>query len=108
MEPSVSTYQGSESAASRSRVYLFDLKEGYTYHMKLFCSFIIGCVAIMLISFKTKKVMDLFHDYPVYRGNDLGVTYTPSKTVCKVWAPGASAVKLRLYLSGDGGKPVAT
>jgi pullulanase len=43
--------------------------------------------------------------YPVYTGNDLGVTYTPAKTLFKVWAPKASNVMLRLYDAGDGGVP---
>jgi len=46
--------------------------------------------------------------YPAYIGNDLGVNWSPEKTVFKIWAPTASAVKLRLYASGDGGKPLQT
>ena len=38
--------------------------------------------------------------YPIYNGNDLGVTYTPTSTTFKVWCPTASEVKLRLYSSG--------
>src|ERR1035437_6093109 len=45
-----------------------------------------------------------FDAYPVYSGNDLGVTYSPSKTDFKVWAPKASQVTLRLYEAGDGGQ----
>ena len=46
--------------------------------------------------------------YPIYSGNDLGVSWSSEKTVFKIWAPTASAVKLRLYASGDGGKPLQT
>ncbi|OJW17477.1 MAG: type I pullulanase [Mucilaginibacter sp. 44-25] len=46
--------------------------------------------------------------YPVYNGTDLGVTYSPAKTLFKVWAPGASAVKLRLYANGEGGTALKT
>ena len=46
--------------------------------------------------------------YPAYSGNDLGVNWSPEKTVFKIWAPTASAVKLRIYASGDGGKPLQT
>lgn len=46
--------------------------------------------------------------YPAYSGNDLGVNWSPEKTVFKIWAPTANAVKLRLYASGDGGKPLQT
>lgn len=46
--------------------------------------------------------------YPVYSGTDLGVTYTPSKSVFKVWAPTASSVTLRLYSEGFGGTALQT
>src|SRR5471030_1023919 len=49
-----------------------------------------------------------FNNYPVYPGNDLGVKYSPTKTVFKVWAPKASEVKLRLYDAGDGGEAIRT
>lgn len=41
-----------------------------------------------------------FKRYYEYSGNDLGVTYTPSKTTFKVWAPTACRIMLLLYNSG--------
>lgn len=41
--------------------------------------------------------------YPVYEGNDLGVTYTPKATQIRVWAPSASEVLLRIYDQGHEG-----
>jgi pullulanase len=41
--------------------------------------------------------------YPVYSKHDLGVTYTPQETLFKVWAPTASALRLKLYAEGAGG-----
>jgi pullulanase len=38
-----------------------------------------------------------FDERFVYRGNDLGVIYKKDQTICKVWAPTATFVKLRLY-----------
>ncbi|MCW3110590.1 MAG: pulA [Segetibacter sp.] len=76
--------------------------------MKLLTSIVIIGITSILISFKTIKNMDPFPDYPVYNGTDLGVYYTPSKTVFKIWAPKASAVKLRLYMAGEGGEPITT
>ena len=67
-----------------------------------------AAVVIMLTSFKPVKQNPLFDDYPVYRGNDLGVNYSSAKTKFKVWAPKASEVKLRLYAAGAGGKAVQT
>lgn len=37
-----------------------------------------------------------------YDGNDLGAIYTKERTVCKVWAPSATSVKVMLYTKGDG------
>ena len=65
-------------------------------------------LSIALLSFKSIKTIYSFDDYPVYNGNDLGVTYSPSKTTFKIWAPTANAVKLRLYATGDGGAPTQT
>jgi pullulanase len=44
---------------------------------------------------------------PVYNGKDLGVTYQAQQTLFKVWAPQATAVKLRLYKGGTGGNAEA-
>jgi pullulanase len=41
--------------------------------------------------------------YPVYNGNDLGVTYTPEKTTFRVWAPSAEAITVRIYDQGHEG-----
>lgn len=40
-------------------------------------------------------------DSQAYAGNDLGCTYTTTKTSFKVWAPTASDVKLKLYKTGS-------
>ncbi len=69
--------------------------------------FLIAAFA-MLASFKKVQPPISYDDYPVYNGNDLGVTYTPAKTVFKVWAPKATEVKLRLYAAGDGGAAINT
>ncbi|MDB5135853.1 MAG: pulA [Mucilaginibacter sp.] len=66
---------------------------------------VLTILSVLLISFKPIKEIKSFDDYPVYSGTDLGVNYSPIKTIFKVWAPTASAVKLRLYAAGDGGKP---
>lgn len=48
-----------------------------------------------------------FDDLPVYEGNDLGVNWTPEKTVIKLWAPTAQRIFLRLYKKGQGGEAFA-
>ncbi len=64
-------------------------------------------VLLLLMPFVCLSQMNN-QDYPVYKGNDLGVSYSPKKTAFKVWAPTASAVKLILYKTGDGGEMVST
>ncbi|MCB0638395.1 MAG: type I pullulanase, partial [Lewinella sp.] len=44
-----------------------------------------------------------FDDYPVYTGADLGLTYTPERSVLKLYAPSARAARIRLYGTGLGG-----
>ena len=39
---------------------------------------------------------------PVYRGRDLGVAWSLARTTFKIWAPTATAVRLRLYAAGEG------
>lgn len=38
----------------------------------------------------------------IYQGNDLGVTYTPEKTIIKLWAPTAERVQICLFEAGAG------
>jgi pullulanase len=49
------------------------------------------------------KTHDIWDDYPVYEGSDLGVFYDPSQTHIRIWAPGASELIFRLYEQGHGG-----
>ncbi len=65
-------------------------------------------LSFILLSFKPIKKVPSFDDYPVYSGKDLGVRYSHTKTLFKVWAPTATAVKLRLYDAGEGGKASQT
>lgn len=41
-----------------------------------------------------------FNSYPVYKGNDLGLKYTPHRSTFRIWAPTASQAELALYSSG--------
>ncbi len=42
-----------------------------------------------------------FSTYPFYEGSDLGVTWSPEKTMVKIWAPTAQIVELRLFKDGE-------
>ena len=46
-----------------------------------------------------------FSTYPNYDGDDLGVSWSPEKTVIKIWAPTAKLIELRLYKDGKSGEP---
>ena len=54
---------------------------------------------------------DPYQSYPVYTGNDLGVKYSGSETILKVWSPPAQEMKLKIYKTSTGGvigiKPVS-
>lgn len=63
-------------------------------------------LALLMVSVLSASYKPQQNDYPVYNGNDLGVSWSPGQTVFKIWAPTASAVKLRLYAAGDGGRPL--
>jgi pullulanase len=45
-----------------------------------------------------------FSTYPCYTGDDLGVFWTPEKTIVKIWAPTAKMVEFRLYKDGKTGE----
>lgn len=45
-----------------------------------------------------------FSTYPNYEGDDLGVLWSPEKTVIKIWAPTAKIIELRLYKDGKTGE----
>ena len=47
--------------------------------------------------FSGKAQKDDYSKYPVYSGNDLGVTYSKTKTVFKIWAPMAKEARMYIY-----------
>lgn len=52
------------------------------------------------IAFDPLYETERFETFYNYDGDDLGVTYSPSQTTFKVWAPTATRVLLMLYQSG--------
>lgn len=46
-----------------------------------------------------------FSTYHLYEGDDLGVFWTPEKTIIKIWSPSAKMVELRLYKDGKSREP---
>ncbi len=47
---------------------------------------------------------EAFENEFTYTGDDLGATWTPDKTIFRVWAPTAQSVKVNLYESGTAGE----
>ena len=74
-------------------------------HLRL--SLVPAFIFMLTIAAKAQPA-NAYADYPIYAGADLGVSYSPQKTIFKVWAPKASEVKLRLYDAGNGGGPIQT
>lgn len=50
-----------------------------------------------------KEKLD-FEDFPIYVGKDLGLSYGPTASTFKVWAPSAEALRLNVYEQDSGGK----
>ena len=44
--------------------------------------------------------------FPVYSGQDLGLTYTPERSTFKVWSPLSEAMVIRLYDKALGGRSI--
>lgn len=49
-----------------------------------------------------------YSKYPVYTGTDLGINYSPQRSIFKIWAPTAEAAELKLYHAGSGNNTVGT
>lgn len=49
-----------------------------------------------------------FDEYPVYEGDDLGLTLSDNKAVFKLYSPAAEAARVHIYEAGLGGNPVLT
>ena len=60
---------------------------------------------ILLTTIAPAQTPDPYAKYPTCN-QELGVSWSPGKTTFKVWAPKASAVKLRLYDAGKGGEAI--
>lgn len=51
---------------------------------------------------------DSYDDYPVYAGDDLGLSYSPEASSFRLWSPAAQAVRLHFYSQPLGGEPTQT
>ena len=68
-------------------------------------------ILILLLCFTMIKKITAQPDYskyPVYHGTDLGLTYSKTASVFRIWSPPAVAAELILYKEGIGGEPIKT
>jgi pullulanase len=49
-----------------------------------------------------------YEEYPVYKGDDLGLAYSPEVSSFRIWSPPAEAARLHFYNQPLGGEPVQT
>lgn len=64
--------------------------------------FIILCFLMILA--KQHTAQSQYDQYPAYKGNDLGLTYSRQSSLFRIWSPPAAEVELRLYKEGSGGQ----
>ena len=77
--------------------------------MKTKIFLLITLVTLSMISCSEKPQKYASYDeYPIYEGDDLGVTYATESSVFKAWSPEAEEVRLNLYEDGVTGAPYAT
>ena len=62
------------------------------------------CLAYSIL-FSAKAQKSIYDSYPVYKGNDLGLTYSPKQSIFRIWSPTAEKAQIVFYKNGDGGEP---
>jgi pullulanase len=58
--------------------------------------------------FTGKAQKNDYSRYPVYKGTDLGLTYSSKQSFFRIWAPTAEKAELLLYKEGEGGPLLQT
>ncbi|RYY98424.1 MAG: type I pullulanase [Chitinophagaceae bacterium] len=75
--------------------------------MNLFHRFLALALAACLAGSAGAQAPDYLH-YPVYKGSDLGLSWSPQKARFRIWAPTATAARVLLYRQGSGGTALRT
>jgi len=55
-----------------------------------------------LLNFIFSKSQSIYDSYPVYKGNDLGLTYSHKLSLFRIWAPTATEAEIIFYEKGGG------
>ncbi len=67
---------------------------------------ILTLLAIAILTMHATYSQQDYSKYPVYKGGDLGLTYSKTQSIFKIWSPTAEAVELLFYNEGSGGEPI--
>lgn len=70
----------------------------------LFLAVALSAPALLAVSDKAPD----YDSYPVYRGEDLGLSFSPAASHFKIWAPTAKRIVIHFYAKGEGGQPLET
>lgn len=57
---------------------------------------------LIMTSCQNQPEYESLTDYPIYKGNDLGFSYSPKETSFRLWSPAAEEVKLHIFSAGNG------
>ena len=63
---------------------------------------------LLILLLQTLRAQSTYNGYPVYKGNDLGLTYTNTSSQFRIWSPPAKAAQLLFYKEGDAGNAFKT
>lgn len=66
------------------------------------------CSILLMMAVARSYSQTDYSKYPVYNGNDLGLTYTTTASTFRIWSPVAEAAELLLYKDGAGGAAFKT
>ena len=63
---------------------------------------------IMFFSIFHTRAQNKNELFPIYTGNDLGLTYSPRKSAFKIWAPTATKAEIKIYAAALEGEAIQT
>ncbi len=91
--------------ATNCKSFLLLPKTDAMYVLRGFTLIIITC---LMSCQTTTPLLNSYNVYPAYTGSDLGLSWSPQKSVFKIWSPPAEEVRIMLYADGVGGTPLNT
>src|SRR6185436_10321814 len=65
-------------------------------------------ISWLLYIFPAKAQKTIYDSYPVYKGHDLGLTYSNTQSTFRIWAPTAEKAQLIFYKEGMHGAAEST